>query len=176
MVEKGLLGLGAHGFHRIVYFEWGDPRSEHVLVCVHGLAGRVCRCRPHTDADGQRADCRSPRVAAASVLGWGCSTHCAAARHGATHAGAGSARRPQFSARPSWRSLPSGPPRIVPSTGSLPAHRVDEGRLAWRYARIAEGRPDECRIAEAARLRNRAIRQEPSRRSQRIPAHRARFR
>jgi len=40
MVEKSFLGLGAHGFHRIVYFEWGDPRSEHVLVCVHGLTRR----------------------------------------------------------------------------------------------------------------------------------------
>ena len=40
MVEKSFLGLGAHGFHRIVYFEWGDPRNEHVLVCVHGLTRR----------------------------------------------------------------------------------------------------------------------------------------
>jgi len=40
MVEKSFLGLGVHGFHRIVYFEWGDPRSEHVLVCVHGLTRR----------------------------------------------------------------------------------------------------------------------------------------
>ena len=28
MVKKSFLGLGAHGFHRIVYFEWGDPRNE----------------------------------------------------------------------------------------------------------------------------------------------------
>lgn len=40
MVEKSFLGLGAHGFHRIVYFEWGDPRNERVLVCVHGLTRR----------------------------------------------------------------------------------------------------------------------------------------
>ena len=40
MVKKSFLGLGAHGFHRIVYFEWGDPRNEHVLVCVHGLTRR----------------------------------------------------------------------------------------------------------------------------------------
>jgi pimeloyl-ACP methyl ester carboxylesterase len=25
------------GLHRIAYLEWGDPKSEHVLVCVHGL-------------------------------------------------------------------------------------------------------------------------------------------
>jgi|SRR5208337_3643500 len=39
MVEKSFLGLGAHGFHRIVYFEWGDPRNQHVLgllVCDPG--------------------------------------------------------------------------------------------------------------------------------------------
>jgi pimeloyl-ACP methyl ester carboxylesterase len=25
------------GLHRIAYLEWGDPRNERVLVCVHGL-------------------------------------------------------------------------------------------------------------------------------------------
>lgn len=40
MVEKSFLGLGPHGFHRIIYFEWGDPRNENVLVCVHGLTRR----------------------------------------------------------------------------------------------------------------------------------------
>ena len=40
MVEKSFLGLGPHGFHRLVYFEWGDPRNENVLVCVHGLTRR----------------------------------------------------------------------------------------------------------------------------------------
>ncbi len=29
--------LGPHGFHRIAYTEWGDPRNRHVVVCVHGL-------------------------------------------------------------------------------------------------------------------------------------------
>jgi pimeloyl-ACP methyl ester carboxylesterase len=27
----------AHGFHRIAYTEWGDPRSERVALCAHGL-------------------------------------------------------------------------------------------------------------------------------------------
>ncbi len=40
----------------------------------------------------------------------------------------------------------------------------------------AEGRPDDRRAAEAARLRDRAVRQEPSRRPQRVPAHGARLR
>jgi pimeloyl-ACP methyl ester carboxylesterase len=30
------------GLHRIAYLEWGDPKSERVLVCVHGL-GRCAR-------------------------------------------------------------------------------------------------------------------------------------
>ena len=30
------------GLHRIAYWEWGDPRNERVLVCVHGL-GRCAR-------------------------------------------------------------------------------------------------------------------------------------
>lgn len=29
--------LGPRGFHRIVYREWGDPASRHIVVCVHGL-------------------------------------------------------------------------------------------------------------------------------------------
>jgi pimeloyl-ACP methyl ester carboxylesterase len=30
--------LGDGGFHRIVYTDWGDPASRHVVLCVHGLA------------------------------------------------------------------------------------------------------------------------------------------
>ena len=29
--------LSAHGFHEVVYREWGHPESERVVVCVHGL-------------------------------------------------------------------------------------------------------------------------------------------
>ena len=29
--------LGAHGFYRLAYREWGDPANPRVLVCVHGL-------------------------------------------------------------------------------------------------------------------------------------------
>ena len=56
------------------------------------------------------------------------------------------------------------------------AHRHDQGRPAGRHARAAEGRPDHCRVAQAARLRDRTIRQEPPWRPQRVPAHRARLR
>ena len=36
----------AKGLHRIAYQEWGDPASERVLVCVHGLT----RCARDFDA------------------------------------------------------------------------------------------------------------------------------
>jgi pimeloyl-ACP methyl ester carboxylesterase len=29
--------LGPHGFHRLNYYEWGDPANDRVLICVHGL-------------------------------------------------------------------------------------------------------------------------------------------
>lgn len=35
-------GLSPHGFHRVVYFEWGAPDSLDVVVCVHGV-GRNAR-------------------------------------------------------------------------------------------------------------------------------------
>jgi pimeloyl-ACP methyl ester carboxylesterase len=32
-----ILGLTSRGFHRVRYWEWGDPANPRVLVCVHGL-------------------------------------------------------------------------------------------------------------------------------------------
>lgn len=37
MTERSFLSLGAHGFHRIAYFEWGEPTNDRVVICVHGL-------------------------------------------------------------------------------------------------------------------------------------------
>jgi pimeloyl-ACP methyl ester carboxylesterase len=34
--------LSPHGFHQVVYFEWGDPLNMRVVVCVHGV-GRNAR-------------------------------------------------------------------------------------------------------------------------------------
>ena len=42
MRSDHLLGLSASGFHRIFYADWGDPSSERVVICVHGLS-RNCR-------------------------------------------------------------------------------------------------------------------------------------
>jgi pimeloyl-ACP methyl ester carboxylesterase len=30
-------GLSPHGFHRVVYYEWGDATNPRVVICVHGL-------------------------------------------------------------------------------------------------------------------------------------------
>jgi pimeloyl-ACP methyl ester carboxylesterase len=30
--------LSPHGFHRVAYYEWGDPRNDRVAICVHGLS------------------------------------------------------------------------------------------------------------------------------------------
>ena len=35
---RQLAGLSAHGFHRVVYQEWGDADNSRVAICVHGLA------------------------------------------------------------------------------------------------------------------------------------------
>ncbi len=35
--EDDFAALGPHGFHRVHYYEWGEPDNEKVLVCVHGL-------------------------------------------------------------------------------------------------------------------------------------------
>ncbi len=32
------LGVSKHGFHRVAYVEWGDPQSERVAICLHGLS------------------------------------------------------------------------------------------------------------------------------------------
>ncbi|MFO1398954.1 MAG: alpha/beta hydrolase [Burkholderiales bacterium] len=31
-------GLSAHGFHRVAYYEWGDPANSDVVIAVHGLS------------------------------------------------------------------------------------------------------------------------------------------
>ena len=32
-----LLGLSASGFHRMHYYDWGEPSNPRVVICVHGL-------------------------------------------------------------------------------------------------------------------------------------------
>ena len=33
-----LQSLSPHGFHRVAYYEWGDPANDRVVICVHGLS------------------------------------------------------------------------------------------------------------------------------------------
>ena len=40
--ESHLSSLSPHGFHRVVYDEWGEPGNPAVVVCVHGV-GRNAR-------------------------------------------------------------------------------------------------------------------------------------
>src|SRR5438105_3446377 len=35
--RDSFLSLGPHGFHRIVYTDWGDPANSHVVMCMHGF-------------------------------------------------------------------------------------------------------------------------------------------
>lgn len=37
MTFQHFFGLGPHGFHRVRYTEWGNPKNSRVLICVHGL-------------------------------------------------------------------------------------------------------------------------------------------
>ncbi|HVE49267.1 MAG TPA: alpha/beta hydrolase [Casimicrobiaceae bacterium] len=35
--ERSLRALSPHGFHRVVWYEWGAPDNPRVVICVHGL-------------------------------------------------------------------------------------------------------------------------------------------
>jgi pimeloyl-ACP methyl ester carboxylesterase len=37
MKNASVLCLGSAGFHRVHYYDWGDPGNPRVLICVHGL-------------------------------------------------------------------------------------------------------------------------------------------
>ena len=37
MTSHTYRALGPHGFHRVHYTEWGDPRNPKALICVHGM-------------------------------------------------------------------------------------------------------------------------------------------
>ncbi len=54
------LSLGPHGFHKVAYTEWGNPRARRLVVCVHGLT------RNSRDFDELAAD----------LADWGCRVVC----------------------------------------------------------------------------------------------------
>lgn len=37
MNSNTVLGLSSKGFHRMHYYDWGDPENSRVVICVHGL-------------------------------------------------------------------------------------------------------------------------------------------
>ena len=59
MKDKSVLCLGAAGFHRIAYTEWGAPDAARTLVCVHGLTrnGRDFDTIAAALEDGYRVIC-----------------------------------------------------------------------------------------------------------------------
>jgi pimeloyl-ACP methyl ester carboxylesterase len=60
------LSLSPGGFHRVAYLDWGNPASDHVVVCVHGLA------RNNRDFDYLARDLASRcRVVCVDVVGRG---------------------------------------------------------------------------------------------------------
>ena len=67
------LGLGFHGFHRINYLEWGNPKDfphQETLLCVHGLT------RNARDFDYfAQTMCENYRIVCPDVLGRGDSDH-----------------------------------------------------------------------------------------------------
>ena len=67
-------------------------------------------------------------------------------------------------------------PRGVHHRPVADSHRPHQGRASGRRPRPAARRPDDRRRPEAARLRHRPVRQEPSRRPRRVPADGARLR
>ena len=49
--RRSLSSLSPHGFHRVVYFEWGDPGNPRVAICVHGVGRNAhphCSIHPET--------------------------------------------------------------------------------------------------------------------------------
>jgi pimeloyl-ACP methyl ester carboxylesterase len=66
--QNSFLALDPHGFHRVAYREWGDPRGHHVVICVHGLT------RNSRDFDALAVDLASrSRVVCVDVVGRGAS-------------------------------------------------------------------------------------------------------
>jgi pimeloyl-ACP methyl ester carboxylesterase len=64
--ERSLRSLSPHGFHRVVWHEWGDPENPRTAICVHGLT----RTGRDFDVLGE-ALARSHRVLAVDMPGRG---------------------------------------------------------------------------------------------------------
>jgi len=67
MREGDVSCLSGKGFHRMHYVEWGDPRAERVVICVHGLT------RNGRDFDEMARALPELRVVCPDVVGRGMS-------------------------------------------------------------------------------------------------------
>ncbi|MCX7896572.1 MAG: alpha/beta hydrolase [Rhodocyclaceae bacterium] len=58
-IIQSVLCLSPAGFHRMVYYEWGEPDNPRLLLCVHGLTrtGRDFDRLAQALADGYRVVC-----------------------------------------------------------------------------------------------------------------------
>lgn len=67
---RDVSGLTSRGFHRMRYWEWGDPANPRVLICVHGLTrnGRDFDTLAAALADRYRVLC--PDVAGRGDSDW----------------------------------------------------------------------------------------------------------
>ena len=65
--------LDAEGGHRMAYWQWGDPLSAHVVVCVHGLSrqGRDFDVLAQALSEAARQQQRTIRVVCPDVVGRG---------------------------------------------------------------------------------------------------------
>ena len=80
MRQFNLLGVDTKGLHRLVYYEWGDPSNDRVLICAHGLTrnGRDFDWLARALSDRYRVLCidfpgrgesdRRPELAAPNVM------------------------------------------------------------------------------------------------------------
>jgi pimeloyl-ACP methyl ester carboxylesterase len=70
MKSDDVLCLGSRGFHRMRYYDWGDPENPRVVICVHGLArnGRDFDFLAEALADRFRVIC--PDVAGRGLSDW----------------------------------------------------------------------------------------------------------
>ena len=66
--QRSLKSLSPHGFHRVVWHEWGDADNPRVVVCVHGLT----RTGRDFDVLGE-ALASTHRILAVDMPGRGCS-------------------------------------------------------------------------------------------------------
>ena len=70
--RKSFLSINLDGFHKISYLDWGDPKSDKVMICVHGLSRNA---HDFDDIAKALVTTQGYRVIAVDVVGRGCSDY-----------------------------------------------------------------------------------------------------